>query len=66
MKYSENALEDDPYGGALELVGEEKIEKLLEDDVVYVQGRVDPTAKDAYGRPSYRVENLKYLVPKTK
>jgi hypothetical protein len=67
LKYSEDALEnDDPYGGALQLVGDDKIETLIEDDVIYVKGRVDPSAKDAYGRPSYRVESLDFLKPKVK
>lgn len=67
LRYSENALDDDdPYGGALEIVGDEKIEQLLEDDVIYVKGRVDPSIKDAFGKPSYRVDSLDILKPKIK
>lgn len=67
LRYSDNALaEDDKYGGTLELVGDEKIERLIEDEVIMVRGRVDPLTKDAYGKPSYRVESLDFLKPKAK
>jgi hypothetical protein len=64
IKYSDNPLDDDQYGGSLKIVGDEKIESLLEEDVVLVKGRVDTSARDRNGKPVYRVENLQRLKPR--
>lgn len=64
IKYSDNPLDDDQYGGSLSIVGNENIDSLLEDDVVLVKGRVDPATRDQNGKPVYRVETLKRLKPK--
>jgi hypothetical protein len=64
IKYSDNPLDDDQYGGSLSIVGNKNIDGLLEDDVVLVKGRVDPGTRDQNGKPVYRVETLKRLKPK--
>ncbi len=64
LRYSEDALaEDDTYGGSFMLVGDDKIETLIEDDVILVQGRIDSSVKDRNGKPMYRVENLQWVKP---
>jgi hypothetical protein len=38
---------------------------LIDDDIIIVKGRVDKQQRDRFGKPSYRVEELQRLVPKT-
>lgn len=49
------------YGGSFTLVEDEKLENLVEGDTVYIQGRIDASAADRRGKPSYRVKEI-YLL----
>lgn len=65
LKYSNNPLdEEDRYGGSLLIVGHEEIEYLLDNEVIAVEGEIDPVARDSRGKPAYRVRGLKLLKPK--
>ena len=64
LTYSRNAVDGDPYGGSLTLVDDESLDTLLDDDVVIVEGSVDESVPDRFGKPSYRVLRLERLVPK--
>ncbi len=55
ITYSRNPLDNDPYRGSLTLIDDELLDSLMDDDVIYVEGKVDPSAPDRYGKPSYRV-----------
>lgn len=66
LRYSQNPLDDDKFGGSFLLVVDEKIDELLEDDVVLVKGRIDRSVLDENGKPSYRVNSLEFLEPKQK
>ena len=46
------------------LLGSDVLDNLLPDDVVFVEGSIDSTHKDKrFGKPSYRVRQLKRLEP---
>lgn len=53
----------DEFGGSLRLVGNEQLAGLSNDDVVLVEGHIDPDQADSFGKPQYRVEHLARLVP---
>jgi hypothetical protein len=64
ITYSRDPLDDDPYGGTLTLVESNLLDTLMDDDVVLVKGDVDPSARDRYGKPSYRATSVWPLTPK--
>src|SRR5262245_9729658 len=64
ITYSRDPLNDDPYGGTLTLVESSLLDTLMDDDVVLVKGDVDPSARDRYGKPSYRATSVWPLTPK--
>jgi hypothetical protein len=64
LTYNPDPGTNDPYHGNLVLVGSDQLDNLLPDDVVLVEGTIDPTQKDRrFGKPSYRVRHLKRLEP---
>jgi hypothetical protein len=65
ITYSRDADDNDQYGGTLTLVDDDRLETLIDDDIIIVKGRVDKQQRDRFGKPSYRVEELQRLVPKT-
>jgi hypothetical protein len=64
ITYSRNGVDGDPYGGSLTLVDDESLDTLIDDDVVIVEGTVDESVPDRFGKPSYRVLRMERLVPK--
>jgi hypothetical protein len=64
ITYSRDPLDDDPYGGTLTLVESNLLDTLMDDDVILVKGEVDPSARDRYGKPSYRATTVLPLQPK--
>jgi hypothetical protein len=64
ITYSRNAVDGDPYGGSLTLVDDERLDVLIDDDVVIVEGVVDESVRDRFGKPSYRVLRMEPLVPR--
>jgi hypothetical protein len=64
ITYSRDPLDDDPYGGTLTLVESNLLDTLMDDDVVLLKGDVDPSARDRYGKPSYRATTVLPLQPK--
>ena len=64
ITYSRNAVDGDPYGGSLTLVDDESLDTLIDDDVVIVEGTVDESVPDRFGKPSYRVLRMERLVPR--
>jgi hypothetical protein len=46
------------YGGSFTLVEDEMLENLVEGDTIYIKGRIDATATDRRGKPSYRVKDI--------
>jgi hypothetical protein len=64
ITYSRNGVDSDPYGGSLTLVDDEALDTLIDDDVVIVEGTVDESVPDRFGKPSYRVQSMERLVPK--
>jgi hypothetical protein len=61
VQYSDDTASGDRFDGTLTLVGNDKIDNLREDDTIKVQGRVDMSTKDRYGKPVYRVEALDWV-----
>jgi len=65
ITYSRDPLDnDDPYGGSLTLVDSPLLDTLMDDDIVYVDGAVDRSVLDRYGKPSYRATRVLPLKPK--
>jgi hypothetical protein len=64
ITYSRDADDNDQYGGTLTLVDDDRLDTLIDDDIVLVAGKVDKSLPDRFGKPSYRVEQLKRLIPK--
>jgi hypothetical protein len=64
ITYSRDPLDNDPYGGSLTLVDDEVLDTLMDDDVVVVEGKVDASVPDKYGKPCYRVTRATPLAPK--
>jgi hypothetical protein len=64
ITYSRDPLDRDPYGGILTLVDSPLLETLMDDDVVLVEGQVDRSVLDKYGKPSYRPRTVSLLQPK--
>ncbi|MSR58326.1 MAG: hypothetical protein EXS05_11730 [Planctomycetaceae bacterium] len=63
LRYSDDPADGDRYDGSLLIVGDEKIEQLLDDDVIRVYGRIDSSQKNPGGKPIYRVDRLQRLKP---
>ena len=63
VMYNTTPDETDEFGGDITLVPDAGLRGLPRDGVVLVQGRVDYDSRDAYGKPRYRVEQLRRLVP---
>lgn len=64
LTYTPEPSTNDPYQGNFILVGNEQLDNLLPDDVVLVEGTIEPALKDKrFGKPSYRVRQLKRLEP---
>ena len=62
--YDLNPEESDELGGEIALVGEPQVLRALRvQDVVLVEGHVDTSAQDRFGKPCYRVEHLQRLQP---
>ena len=61
ITYSRDPLDSDPYNGSITLVDDTLLDTLLDDDVVFIRGRIDRSVKDRYGKPSYRVTYVKPL-----
>src|SRR5262249_37152318 len=64
ITYSRDPLDSDPYGGSLTLVDAPLLDILMDDDIVLVEGAVDRSATDRYGKPSYRAVRVSPLKPK--
>jgi hypothetical protein len=64
ITYSRDPLDNDPYGGSLTLVESPLLDTLMDDDVVLVEGKVDRSVLDKYGKPSYRARTVLPLQPK--
>jgi hypothetical protein len=64
ITYSRNGVDGDPYGGSLTLVDDEILDTLIDDDVIVVDGAVDESVRDRFGKPCYRVQKMEPLVPK--
>lgn len=61
LKYSDDPTDGDQYGGTLALVGGRNLDQLQNDDTIHVEGELDPSVPDRYGKPSYRVSELKWV-----
>ena len=64
ITYSQQPLGQDTYGGSLTLMDDEKLDALLANDVVLVEGGIDTARRDRFGKPMYRVQRVLRLVPK--
>ncbi len=64
ITYSPQPLGQDTYGGTLTLMDDEKLDALLANDVVLIEGAVDTSKRDRFGKPMYRVQRVLRLVPK--
>ena len=49
---------NDQFGGDLSLADDPRLAKLRDGDVIQVEGQVDPQARDARGKPRYRISKL--------
>lgn len=49
---------NDRYGGGIVLVDDPELKRIRSGDVVLIEGRVDSTATDEFGKPRYRIEKL--------
>jgi len=52
------------YGGSMTLVDDPQLNVLSNDDVVMIEGKVDPDEKDEFGKPKYRITKIDRLVPR--
>ena len=58
--------ERDSYGGALTLSPDNRLEEYLSSDVVLVEGSIDASQRDRFGKPMYRLNKIVRLQdPKT-
>src|SRR5438552_14244659 len=64
ITYSRDPLDGDQYGGSLTLVDDEILDMLIDGDVVLIQGKIDRTVVDRYGKPSYRATSVDPLKAK--
>ena len=64
VQYSDSPQQGDIYGGSLTMVPDGSLDKLIPDDVVYVEGRIDGNQRDRYGKPMYHVTKIERLIPK--
>ncbi|MEW4530844.1 MAG: hypothetical protein ACF8PG_10840 [Maioricimonas sp. JB045] len=56
--YSIDPEQDDPYAGALTLVGTPNLQGLKDGEVVTVQGQLDPVVRDRFGKSAYLVNQV--------
>ncbi len=54
----------DEYGGDITLIDDTRLDFIQNDDVVLVEGRIDSSIRDSFGKPCYRVKKIDRLVPK--
>jgi len=54
----------DEYGGDITLIGDIRLDFIQNDDVVLVEGRIDSSVRDSFGKPCYRIKKIDRLVPK--
>lgn len=66
ITYSNDHHDGDTYGGSLTLVDSPQMEdKFLTNDVVLVDGSIDVSQRDRFGRPMYRLRKIERLRAKT-
>lgn len=61
LMYNDKPERDDEYGGVFTLADNEEFSVFNDYDVVYVEGSVSETEKDAFGKPTYQVDFLRKL-----
>jgi len=61
MVYAASPDSNDRFGGSVTLVPDKRLQTLRDNDVVLIEGRLDPSAKDATGKPLYRVDHFSRL-----
>lgn len=66
IMYNDKPEREDDYGGVFTLADNEKFSLLNDYDVVYLEGSVSETEKDAFGKPKYKVDFLNKLRPRAK
>ncbi|HEY3968421.1 MAG TPA: hypothetical protein VGM05_27990 [Planctomycetaceae bacterium] len=59
LTYGRDNLDDDPYEGNLTLADDEALDVLNDGDVVFVAGQIDRSSLDRFGKPTYRVDQMK-------
>lgn len=64
ITYNATPVEGDAYGGTLTLMHDEMLDTLLVNDVVYLEGVIDPSLRDRFAKPKYKVGRVMRLVPK--
>ncbi len=63
--YSLTPDQHEKFGGSMTLVDHPDLQKLRTDDVVLLEGKIDPDALDRTGKAKYRIEKVfGPLVPK--
>lgn len=63
LVYSLSPEASDRLGGDIALAADARLEQLQNGDWIYVEGSVDPLQLDGYGKPCYRITDLKWLTP---
>lgn len=64
IRYNADPQRGDMYGGTLALVNDQKLDALIDNDVVLLEGSVDTMQRDRFAKPMYRVHKASRLVPK--
>lgn len=64
IRYNADPQRGDMYGGTLTLVNDQKLDTLIANDVVLLEGSVDTMHRDRFAKPMYRVQKALRLVPK--
>ena len=64
ITYQADGAEAEPYKGNLGLITDERFSGLSREDVVYVEGYIDPRTTDRFGKPMFRVTDALRLRPK--
>ena len=65
VMFSENPKATDRFGGEIMLIDHPTLSQIREEDVVLVQGTVDKTVTDRFGKPGYRIREITPMVPES-
>lgn len=63
ITYSNELQDGDTYGGSLTLLEDDSLDMRITNDVVLIEGKIDTSRRDRFGKPMYRIRKLDPLRP---